>query len=385
MKRIYLDNHTTTKPSAAVVKEMMPFLSDLWGVPSAPNLFGQELLPAIEQAYRNLYRLFGASDSDTVILVSSGAEAVNHAILAAYFDMTRHTGKNHFVTSQIDEAPMIMAMGRLEQLGCSVKMANANKQGKVTAKEISEAITPRTALVSLCWANGLTGVIHDVAEIAKVCQSRGILFHLDASHVLGKIFFDLTEITPDLISFNGDHIHGPKGTGALYIRSGLRLSPFILGGQDQGGQRAGAVNVAGLAGLGIAAKESLENLDLLGTEIARLRGRLESGIKEKYPETVIFFEDEDRLPNCTAMAFPGITNDAMMFALNRKGVFGSFGGGSFQKISLILIASGVDEVLANSAISFSLSRETTEEEIDQAVEIIASTAKRLRKLSVHML
>lgn len=385
MKRIYLDNHTTTKPSAGVVKEMMPFLGDRWGSPSAPNLFGQELRPAIEQAYRSLYRLLGASESDTVIFTSSGAEAINHAILACYFDITRHTGKNHFVTSQVDEAPMIIAMGRLEQLGCAVKMANVNKNGKVTAKEVSEAITPRTALVSLCWANGLTGVIHDVEEIAKVCQSRGILFHLDASHVLGKLFFDLSDLKPDLISFNGDHIHGPAGTGALYIRSGIRLSPFILGGQEQGGQRAGAINVAGLVGLGTAAKESLDHQDLLCTEIARLRGRLEAGIKEKYPEVVIFFDNEERLPNCTVMSFPGITNDAMMFSLNRKGVFGSFGGGSFQKISLLLMASGVDEVLANSAVSFSLSRETTEDEIDQAVAIIAATAKRLRKLSNHLL
>jgi cysteine desulfurase len=185
MKRIYLDNHTTAKPSEAVCKGMMPYLSERWGSPAAPHLVGQELFPAIEEGYQRLYGLFEAEDADDVIITSSGAEAINHAILAVYLDITRHTGKNHFVTSQVDEAPMIMAMSRLEQLSCSVRMAEVNRQGKVTAKAISEAITPRTAMVSLCWASGMTGVIHEIGEISKICQARGILLHLDVTHILG--------------------------------------------------------------------------------------------------------------------------------------------------------------------------------------------------------
>jgi cysteine desulfurase len=187
------------------------------------------------------------------------------------------------------------------------------------------------------------------------------------------------------MSFNGDNLHGPKGTGALFIRSGIRLSPFILGGHDQAGLRAGALNVPGLVGLGIAARELAESQDLMCTEIARLRGKLEMGIQAACPEAIVFYQDEERLPNCSAIAFPGITNDALLFALNRRGIFACFGGGNFQKISLLLTAAGVEETLANSAVNFSLSRDTTEEDIDHALEVIISTVKQLRKLSAHLI
>lgn len=381
MKHIYLDNHTITNPSAAAVDAMLPYLKEFWGTPSAPHLLGQELLPILEQAYRSIYQALGVGDENTVIFTSSGAEAINHVVTAVYWDVTRPTGKNHFVTSQIDEAPSILSMGRLEQIGCSVKMASVSSEGKVTAKAISEALSPRTALVSLSYANAMTGVVHEIEEIAQICQTRGVLFHLDISYVLGKLFFDIGKIKPDFMTLNGDVIHAPRATGALYMRSGLKVSPFILGGSEQAGQRAGSINLASLMGFAVAARELVETQDLLCTETARLRDKLEAGIKKIFPEAVIFYQTEERLPNCSTIGFPGVANDALLFALNRKGVFASFGGGNFQKISFLLSASGVDELLANSAIHFSLSRDTHEEEIDQAIEIIGNTALKLRILS----
>jgi cysteine desulfurase len=381
MYRIYLDNNMTTQPSEKAISTMLPFLTEMWGSPSAPHQLGQEVIPAIEESLKAIYALIGAKESDSFVFTSSGAEAVNHAILSCYYDVTQKTGKNQFITSQIDEAPSIMSLGRLEKMGCVGKLINPDKTGKISADAIAEALTPRTALISLSWANGLTGVINPVAEIAAICQERGIRLHLDATHVLGKLFYELDEINPDFITFNGDHLHAPKGTGGLYIKEGLACSPFIVGGLEQAGQRAGSVNVPGLAALGAAAAEALDCRDLLCTEVARLRDKLETGIISMYPEAVIFFNDQERLPHCTTIGFPGISNEAMLFALSRKNLYASIGGGSFQQIGLILAACGIPEILAQTAISFSLSRLTHEDEIDRAIEIVSETAKRLRKTS----
>ena len=382
---IYLDNNTTTQPSEAAVQAMLPFLRDNYGVPSAPHRMGQNLHPIMEKAYRSLYQLMDAPETDSVILTANGAEAVNHVMQSVYHQVTRESGQNHFLTSSIDEAPAIMAIGRLEQWGCVGKMAKVNEDGVVTAKAIAESITPRTALVSLSWANGLTGVVQPVNEIAEVCRQRGILLHLDATHVLGKLYFELEETEADFVTFNGDNIHAPKGTGALYARKGARLAPFILGGSEQSGLRAGSLNVAGLVGLGVAADEAMESRDMIGLETARLRDQLEERICAAYPEAQVLFQESERLPTTTAILFPGVTNDALLFALDQQGIYASFGGGSFQRMALVLEASEVDPVLANCALSFSLSRETTEEEVERAAQVIGETATRLRKSSAHLI
>jgi cysteine desulfurase len=378
---IYLDNNMATRPSAQTVSKMLPFLTDHWGSPSSPHQKGQELYPALSESYRSIYKMLGAKDSDNFVFTSSGAEAMNHVIQSAYYDITRQTGKNQYLTSNIDEAPPIMAIGRLEQLGCIGKMVEADKHGRVTAEIVGESITPRTAIISLSWANGLTGVINPVSDIAKLCHERGIALHLDATQVLGKLFFDLEEVGASFISFNGDQLHAPKGTGGLWIKHGIKCSPFILGGIEQAGLRAGSYNIPGLIALGHAAEELLDSRDLLCTEVARLRNAFEEGILQGFPEAQVFFNENERLPHCTAIGFPGIANEALLFALNRKGVYASIGGGSFQQIGLILEASGIEPSLAHSAISFSLSRETTEEQIEKAIEIVLDCTQRLRKNS----
>ena len=379
MSGIYFDNSTTTRPSEKAISKMLPFYSQRWGSPIAPHQMGQELFPPMEESLRAIYALLGAKESDNFVFTASGAEAVNHAIFSTYLDVTRHTGKNQFVTSRIDEAPSLMSLARLEQLGCVVKMAEADSTGKVTAAAIADVITPRTAMVSLSWANGLTGVIHPIAEIAALCRDRGIVLHLDASHVLGKLFFRLDEIAPHLVTFSGELLHAPQGTGGLYMQEGQRLSSFIVGGLEQAGRRAGSWNIPGLVALGEAAREAQDACDLMCTEVARLRNQLEAGILREYPEAVVFFKEQERLPHCTAIGFPGISNEALMFLLNRRKVFVSMGGGSFQQIALILAASGVSKELANTALSFSLSRATTDDEIDRAVAIIGEVARSLRK------
>lgn len=378
---IYLDNSTVTKPSEVAVSMMLPFLTEKWGSPSSPHKKGQSLYPEMEKSYQYIYEMLNANDTDTFVFTSSGAEAVNQVIFSTFYEVTRATGKNHFVTSNIDEAPAIMAMERLEALGCVSRMIEASPSGTVTAETIANSITPRTVLLSLSWANGLTGVVNPLQEISRLCQDRGILLHIDATHVLGKLFFDLASTGADFVTFNGSAIHAPQGTGGLLVRSGQKIIPFIAGGLEQAGHRSGDMNIPGLIALGEASKEATQNRDYMCMEIARLRDRLEQGIVQGYPEAVPFFQDQERVPHITAIGFPGIVNEALLFSLNRKGVYANIGGGSFQQISLVLQACGIEPTLAHSGISFSLSRYTTESEIDKAIEIIIETARSMRKLS----
>lgn len=381
---IYLDNTTITRPSNEAVSAMLPFLTERWGNPSAPHQRGQQLFPAIQEHTRALYSLIGADDRDTVLFTSSGAEAVSHLFFSTYSDTTLSRGKNQFVVCRTDEAPSLMALRKLEQLGCVGKWMEVETSGRTSAKLLGDVLTPRTALVSLSWGNGLTGVIQPVVEIAALCKERGISLHLDATHVLGKIYFDLEEIAPDFVTFNGDHLHAPSGTGVLYMRQGHRLSSLIAGGMDQAGMRGGSLNMAALAALSTASKQTLEARDFICTEVARLRHRLESKVLEGYSEAVCFFQKQERLPHISCIGFPGISNEALLFLLNRQGVLASMGGGSFQQIGLVLMASGIEEGIAHSALTFALSRETTESEIDRAAEIIVSCAKQLRKMSLQL-
>lgn len=380
---IYLDNSTTARPSEKVISAMMPYLTTHWGIPTTPHQKGQELYPAMTEFYKTLYAFIGAKENDQLVLTSSGAEAVNHVISSIYRDVTLSTGKNQFLTSKVDEASTIMAMSHLEPFGCAGKMIEVNAQGIITPQAVADCLSPRTALVSLSWANGLTGVVQPVAEIAELCRQRGVRLHVDATHVLGKLFYELEEIAPDYLTFNGEQLHGPKGSGVLYIKHGIRCSPFIFGSADQGGMRAGGLNIPSLAGLSVAAQEALDSRDLLCTEIARLRNQLEQGILKGFPQAKVCFKEQERLPHCTTLLFPGIANEALLFALNRRGVCASIGGGNFQQLALMLAFTGIKETLAHSAVSFSLSRYTTEEEIDRSIVLIVESAQHLSRLSAE--
>jgi len=382
---IYLDNSMATRPSPKSISKMIPFFQEKWGHPSQPHRKGQELYPALNESVRNIQELLGAKPTDRFIFTSSGAEAVNHVIASAYENITLQTGRNHYLAANTNEAPSLMAIGRLEQSQCVGKMIPVNSQGKITEKLLGDVITPRTALLSLDWANGLTGVIQPIAEIASLCDERGIALHLDATHVLGKLYFDLEDLGASYITFNGDQLHAPKGTGGLWIKEGAAIAPWILGGIEQNGLRGGSFNVAGLVALGAAAVELIDTRDLLSIETARLRNRLEEGLLKEIPGAVIHFKEEERVPHIAAIGFPGVANEALLFALNKQGVYASIGGGSFQQLGLILAASGVPEPLAHSSISFSLSRETTDEEIEQAIPILAAAVHKLRKISLGIL
>ncbi len=384
MRSIYLDNHTVTRPFPEVVSAMLPFLVEKWGVPSAPHAFGQSLYTDLEKGYADLYSLVDASNDATFVFASSGAEAINHVIFATYFDVTRKTGKNHYLTSSLEEAPIIMAQNRLNELGCSFHMVPASSQGIITPDAVAQSITPRTALLSLSMGNGLIGTVNPVAEIIAICKERGILVHLDISHILGKIDFSLKEIEADFLTFSGDLIHGPRASGGLFIKGGHPLTPLIVGGNEQGGRRGGHFNMAAFAGLATASRKMGETKDTLCTEVARLRDRFEKGIIEQVTGAKVHFQNELRLPHISAIGFPHVFNEALAFLLNKKKVFASFGGGSSQQVAHILRATGTSSYEAERTLSFAFSFETREEEVDEAVGRIVKTALHLQKCGKYI-
>lgn len=336
---------------------------------------------ALREAFRSLYTFVDAKDQDHFVFTSSGAEAVNHAVFSTYLDVTRKTGKNHFLCLNTDEAAAIMALSRLQELGCVFQMVPVNKAGVVTKQAVAEMITPRTAFLSMSVVNGLTGVIQPVAEIADLCKERGIVFHVDATHVLGKIPFTFEESGADVLTFDG---YKPCG-GGLFFRDGFEMSPFILGGNEQAQMRGGAFSPNQLIEMAEEAKQSLEYRDHVCLEIARLKMHFEALLCESIEGAEVLFEKSERVPHITSLQFPGVTSDALCYLLQQKGVYATFGGNHFQHILHILKASGIEEPMCHSALSFAFSHTTTEQQIEQGAQIIIETAKGLQKCSQFLM
>jgi len=378
--RVYLDAISATRPSQQAILSMMPFFETYWANASSPHLMGQELYPEMEKSYRKIYEALKANYDDVFVFTSSEAEAVNQVIFSVFEKLSKKEGKNHFVVSPLSQASTILAITSLEDEGASMKMAKASKHGYVTCDAIIDALTPRTALVSLPGACALTGVIQPWQDIAKVCRERGILLHIDFTHLIGKTLIE-EDVRPDFITFGGECFHAPVGTGGLFCRAPNSLSPLIYGQDDHVRMRGGPLNMPYLVALGVAIEEAQNNLELCCTEVARLRDAFEKTIIESYPEAIAFFQDEERLPTSSVIAFPGIRNEALLFSLNQKGVFANMGGASFQQIELLLAACSIELALGQCALSFSFSKDTKEQDVKRAAEIIVDCARKLRRLS----
>jgi cysteine desulfurase len=372
MRKIYLDHHTASRPHPAAIDAMLPFLLQHWGSSAAPHQMGQELFPHLSKSYQAILEVLGAKESDPFYFFYSGREATRHLYLSHYLEHVRSSGKNHLFTTSVEEASVLMALKPLEELGCHRKILEVNEQGQLTPSTLEAAINPRTSLLSLSWANGLTGVIHPIADLAEVCKANDVRLHVDASYVIGKLYFRFEDYPIDYLTFDGSLLHSPQGTGGLLMKEKFPSSLM-------------EVSAGGMAALSVALEKNCQLFDHLSLETARLRAKFERQIQELVPDSVVFFQSAERLPNCSAIAFPGIESDALLFLLSRKGIYASMGGGRYQKLSHLLIAAKVDEALAQCALSFSLSYETTEEEIDIAVETIAACVEKLRGLSQYLL
>lgn len=384
-KEIYLDNSLSAKPTKEVLSAVVSCLGDRWGVVNAPYKRGQELLFSYEKALKSIYKALGAPEEETILLTASGAEAISHVIQSVYRDLTIPRGKNHFLCARTDEAPALVGMEKLADYGCAVERVEVDSKGLITVETLAEALTPRTALFSLSWGNGLTGVVQEIAPLAELCRERGVLFHVDGTHVIGKIAFELKDLGVDYLTCHGEPLHAPAGVGLLYMKREHLLTPLIFGGSEQRGLRGGNINLPAAVGLGVALEQLIEARDYLCTEVVRLRDRFEQGVRQGCPSARVLFEKGERLPHISCIAFPGIAGEAFLFGLDREGIAASCGGGSLQQLGQHLIACGVQDALAHSAVSFSLSRLTTEEEVEEAIEKVLKVVEKLSKLSIEIM
>lgn len=382
---LYFDNHSVAKPIPELAEIVAKFSHDDWGSYTQPHPFGQKLLTQLKEAYEKLYQALGLTEKDTVIMTASGSEAVSQVFESIYFHTVKETGKNHLLTLSTENAPIILAMEKWEKLGCKKDLIAVNELGYLEPERLVEAISPRTAILSLSLAHGLSGVIQPLDMLLPILKDRGILLHLDISYAFGKSMCELQDLDPDFVTCSGSVLHAPQGTGFLYVKNPNLLTPMIMGGNEQGGLRGGALNMGLAVALGSAIEQAYHHMDYMCTEMARLRDLFETTLVEKIPGSVALFQDSYRLPNVSVISFPGIVAESLAFYLAQQQLYANFGGGKFQKLSYVLEACGVDAFKARGALSFAMSRFTTEQDIIRSVEVIAEQAHFLQQFSKHIL
>lgn len=363
-KEIYLDHQTVSRPSQAVIEQMNRYFHHKWGTLFAPHQKGLELYEDVDLALTKLYRLLDVSDRSHFVLTSGGSEATFQLLINFYLNDIRESGRNHLLTTSIEEAPILLSMSRLEQLGCVTRLLPVDEQGILKLSVLEEALKPKTALLSISWAGALTGVIQPIPEIVRICHAKGVKVHVNASSMIGKLPISFEELGVDFLTFDGDKIGTPQGIGGLIQRTKPHQSSY---------------HVAALSALSLAIEEQYQKLEQFSMETARLRDAFEAELKTALPDTVILFQDADRLPHVSAVAFPGVMAEALLYLLHRRQVYASLGGGQFQKLSSQL--KNVSEELAQSAISFAISHETTEDDLAEACDIIVSSVRKLSTLS----
>lgn len=381
--QVYLDNNATTMIDPKVMELMQPYFYEKYGNPSSIHKFGTEVHPAISGALDKLYAGVGARDEDNVIITSCSTESNNWVLKGVYFDEILNKNKNHIITTEVEHPAVRSTCAFLESLGVEVTYLPINEDARVTAQQVREAITDKTALVSVMWANNETGIIFPIKEIGEVCKEKGVLFHTDAVQAIGKIPVDVVLNNVDFLSFSAHKFHGPKGIGGLYIRKGVELTPLFHGGEHMGGHRSGTLNVPYIVGMGEAMKLATEGLEYENTEVRRLRDKLEDAILQN-DDILVVGKKEIKVPNTILTSIKGIEGEAMLWDLNKAGIAASTGSACASEdleANPVMTAIGADKELAHTAIRFSLSRFNTEAEVDYTIDIFNQSIKRLREIS----
>jgi len=381
--KVYLDNNATTIVDPSVKAEMDPFLVEKYGNPNSLHAYAGETHPHIKTAMEKIYAGIHANRQDSVVITSCATESNNWVLKSIYFEQILTGKKNHIIVSEV-EHPSVMATAKfIESLGCKVTYLPINAEGLIEAQSVRDAITPKTALVSVMWANNETGAIFPVQEIGQICEEHKVLFHTDAVQAIGKTPVDVQSFNVDYLTFSAHKFHGPKGVGALYMKKGKELIPLFHGGSQMGGHRSGTLNVSGIVGMGKAIEQAIDALDYEMSEIREMRDDFEDALLE-IPDTFVVTPRNRRTPNTILISFRGIEGESMLWDLNRAGIAASTGSACASEdleANSVMEAIGADEDLAHTAIRFSLSRYTTQEELDYTLVIVKKAVKRLREIS----
>lgn len=381
MRKVYLDNAATTALSPKVLEKMMPYLTDIYGNASSPHSFGQTARIGVEHAREQVARAINADPSE-IVFTGCGTESDNTVLFGV---AERYAKKgDHIITTNVEHHAILHSCAALEKKGIKVTYLPVDKDGLVTPEQVRDAITDKTILVSVMFANNEVGTIMPIPEIAAVCHEKGVLFHTDAVQAAGHIPIDVKAMGIDMLSISGHKFHGPKGVGVLYERKGIRLPSYIIGGEQEKGRRAGTDNVAGIVGLGEALELAVTNMSETSARMTRMRDRLIEGIEATIPEVKLNGHRTKRLPNNVNFSIKYIEGESILLMLDMAGIAASSGSactsGSLDP-SHVLLALGLTHEVAHGSVRMTLGDDTTDEDIDYVLETLPKVAHRLRAMS----
>lgn len=378
MRKIYLDNNATTPVHAEVLEAMLPYFSEDFGNPSCVHWAGVNVRKAVNKAREQVASLVNCSPSE-IVFTSGGSESVNTAIkgIAA----ARRKDGSHLVSTMVEHPAVFNSVRHLEKEGFRTTFLKVGGDGMLDLAELKGALTDDTILITAMYANNETGVIFPIREIGEFAAARGIGFVCDTVQAVGKVPISFRDLPVDALTVSGHKLHGPKGIGALIVRSGLRIPPLIHGGPQEKNRRAGTENVPGIVGLGKACEMARTDLEKESARIRSLRDTLERGILETIPDVKVNGHPEKRLPNTLNISFTGVYVELLLAEFDRNGVAVSAGSAcsaESREVSRVLTAMGLDAATARSTIRFSLGRENTREDIDDMLTLLPPVIERLR-------
>ena len=382
---IFMDSQSTTPVDPRVLEEMIPYFTEKFGHPASRNHpFGWEAEGGVDKAREQIAKLIGARDPKEVVFTSGGTEAINLA-LKGVAEMYREKG-NHIVTTTIEQRATLDVCKRLERQGFEVTYVPVGREGLVDVEAVRAALTDKTILISIMFANNEIGTIQPVAELGKLAKEKGIIFHTDATQAVGKIPVDVEAMGIDLLSMTAHMLYGPKGVGALYVRRKsprVRLAPMVDGGGHERGMRSGTVPVPLVVGFGKAAEICREVMGEESKRLAALRDRLQEQIVSKVDEAYVNGHPDRRLPHNLNISFAYVEGESVLMGLNREAALasGSACTSATLEPSYVISALGVDSELAHSSIRFGLHRFSTEEEVDFVARKTVEVIHRLREMS----
>lgn len=378
---IYADNAATTKMSKTAISTMVSLMEDTYGNPSSLYEFGQKAKEVLEKAREDIAGSIGATARE-IIFTSGGSEADNQAIISAA-KAGEKNGKKHIVSTAFEHHAVLHTLKKLEAEGFEITLLDVHSNGIVSAEEVENAIREDTALVTVMYVNNEIGTIQPIREIGAVCRKHGVLFHTDAVQAVGHISVNVVEDNIDLLSASGHKFHGPKGTGFLYARKGIRLLPLIEGGAQERGRRAGTENVPGIAAMAAALKEAVSNLDSYKAKLTPVRDKIIAGLRE-IAHSDLNGDEERRVPGNISFCFEGIEGESLLLLLDDKGIAASSGSactsGSLDP-SHVLLAIGRVHDVAHGSLRLSIGEDISDEEADFIVNAVKEVVEYLRGFS----
>ncbi len=373
---VYLDNNATTQPAPEVVAAMLPYLTEFYGNASSVYRFGQRARQAVDDARSQVAALVGCDDGE-LVFTAGGTESINTALRGL---LLARAPRNQVVTTTVEHSAVRELCKHLGRDGADVVAVPVDADGRLDMDRLASTVDGDTALVTVMWANNETGVLFPVEQVARLCKARGVPFHCDATQAVGKVPIDLHATPVDVMSFASHKFHGPKGVGGLFVRRGVRVRPLMVGGPQERGRRGGTENVPGIVGIGKAAELAQTSLPKMAA-VGRLRDRFQQAVVDTIPDAHVIGGAVDRVANTTNIGFSRLEAEAILLLLSEADVCASAGSacssGSLEP-SPVLLAMGVDGRIAHGAVRFSLSRYTTEAEIDRALAVLPPIITRLR-------